>query len=347
MPLLNLALASMIAASSPAAVNPAPAPAEVDAADQADTAHQQAYARQFQALQRGLIESRAPRDRALGVQLFKPFAAMGGRSDAELGRVLRQAAVDAPTDRFVQWAWANAREEASGCDERDPCPDRAAAMALIEPDNAAAWMPVAYAAMRAKNVAATDAALSRMASASRYDDLFGESVSAWMDVYRRFPLTAQPGRGVESINAVSAIAVSAAMAISSYQSLLACSVQRNPSASSARLDDCARIGRLMLRHGTTISARRMGQGVMKMSKRATPEDAAASRALDWTTERAMELWQGLDADPKAFVAYVGDLRQTGSEMRAIELLFTRAGIALEPPVAWESRFKQGKVEAGG
>ena len=37
-----------------------------------------------------------------------------------------------------------------------------------------------------------------------------------------------------------------------------------------------RIGRLMLRQGTTMSARRMGQGVMKMSGRATTEDADAA-----------------------------------------------------------------------
>ena len=340
MPLLELALATMLAAGSPAAATPSAA--DLDAADQADSANQQAYARQFPAMQRGLIESRAPRDRALGTQLFKPSAASAGRSDAELGRVLRQAALDAPTDRFVQWAWANASTEASGCDERNPCPDRAAALALIEPDNGAAWMPLAYAAMRAKDMAAADAALSRMAGASRYDDLFGESVSAWMDVYRRFPFSAQPGRGVDGVNAVAAIAVAAAIGVPPYQSLMACSVERNPSASSARLDDCARIGRLMLREGTTMSARRMGQSVMKMSKRATAEDAAAARSLDWTMERASELWSGLDADPKVFAGYVNDLRQTGSEMRAVELLFTRAGIALEPPVAWQSRFNQGK-----
>ena len=95
-----------------------------------------------------------------------------------------------------------------------------------------------------------------------------------------------------------------------------------------------------------MSARRMGQGIMNRSTRATPADAAAARALDWTTERAMGMWQAIDADPKAFLAYLGDLRETGSEMRALELSFTRAGIALEPPVGWESRFKQGKVEAG-
>lgn len=338
MSLLNLALATMLAAGSPSA-------ADLDAADQADNAYQQAYALQFPAMQRGLIASSAPRDRALGVQLFKPIAAMGGRSDAELGRILRQAAADAPTDRFVQWAWANARDEASGCDQRHPCPDRAAALALIEPDNAAAWMPVAAAALRAKDVAATDAALSRMAGASRYDDLFGESVSAWMDVYRRFLLPAQPGRGGDNINAVAAIAVAAAMGLPSYQSLMACSVERNPSASSARLDDCARLGLLMVREGTTISARRMGQAVLRMSKQATIKDAAATRTLDWMTERAMDLWQGLDADPKALAAYVADLRQTGSEMRALELLFTRAGIAPEPPLGWQSRFHQGKAAA--
>jgi hypothetical protein len=32
-----------------------------------------------------------------------------------------------------------------------------------------------------------------------------------------------------------------------------------------------------------------------------------------------------------------DLRRTGSEMRAIELLFTRAGVALEPPVGWQHK----------
>lgn len=335
MSLLNLALATMLAASSPAGSDPVPA--DVDAADQADSALQQAYARQFPAMQRGLIESSAPRDRALGVLLFKPVIATSGRSEAELGRVLRQAATDAPADRFVQWAWANASPEASGCDERSACSDRAAALALIEPDNGAAWMPVAYAAMRAKDVAATDAALSRVAGASRFDDLFGESVSAWMDVYRRYPLPAQPGQTIGASQAVSAIAVAAAMAISSYQTALACSIERNPGASAARLDDCARIGRLMAREGSTVMARRMGQAVLRMSGKASAEDADAARKLDWISERAIELWQGLDADPKAFEVYVADLRQTGSEIRAVELLFTRAGIALEPPVGWEPK----------
>lgn len=335
MPLLEIALATMLAAGSPVAVPPTPV--EVDAADKADAADQQAYARQFPAMQRGLIESSAPRDRALGVQLFKPVLATSSRSDAELGRVLRQAAADAPTDRYVQWAWANAAEAASGCDQRSPCPNRAAALALLEPDNGVAWMPVAYAAMRDKDVAATDAALARMAGASRFDDLFGESVSAWMDVYRRYPLPTRQGRGAASSNAVSAIAVTAAMSISSMQATLACSVERHPSASAARLDDCARIGRLMMRAGTTLMARRMGHAVLRMSGRATAEDAAVAHGLDWMTERAVEQWQGLDTDPKAFEAYLADLQQSGSEIRAMELLLTRAGIALEPPVGWQKK----------
>jgi len=276
MPLLTLVLATLITA-------PSASQAQLDAASR----------RHLQELALALANSGSPRDRALHSQMVWLNAAgtdliyAGNR-----GASLRKAAEAAPNDRLVQWLWANAVADRSGCDVRHPCPDRVAALAILEPDNGAAWLPLVQQSWRAKDVAGTDAALARMAAATRYDDVFVEAATAWDQIYRRYPIPASvllrasdaesapsglPALDPDSAGIISAIAYAAAMALPAVEGLKACDRDKNAGASVARFDNCGKIGHLMLSTGTTVMARRLGLAFLRVSHAGNAADADARR----------------------------------------------------------------------
>lgn len=315
----------------------APSNAGLDRADRLDRQYQQDYARQFERIERSLRESTSPRDWALAARLYKP-SGLVLQADAELkkGMMLRRAAEAAPNDRFVQWAWANATPTASGCDAQHPCPDRSAALAIIEPDNGAAWFPVLHEAWATNDARGTDVALARMAGATRFDDLFVESVAAWSDVYRRYPVN--PDVDNPTTVFVMAAAVASAMALPSLAAMRLCYRDKLANAPASRRQVCGRIGRLMMQDGTTMFARQAGRSFLHNSATMTQADVKTARAMDWLSHQHARL--SIESSADRLRAYGVDMQTTGSEIRAAELQLQREGITLHPPSGWKSSYEK-------
>ncbi len=298
-----------------------------------------------------LAASAAPRDRALASQMdwLKQGSTDPTSSEhASRGALLRGAAKSAPDDALVQWFWANANEQDSGCSTADPCPDRAHALARLQPDNGAAWMPVFDAASKAHDAAAADTALGRMAMATRWDGVFGESLKAWMEVYARYPVPPnepadamkldQQGRNFEM-----AMAASAAIAIPRYHPLVdACTREKMPTVAAVRSNDCAMIGRLMMNHGNDQLTRLIGRPVLRGSGQYTKGDLIAARDFMWLTEQRYKLSAAHAKDQDWFKDDMPVWLATWDEMAVTRSELQRAGIALSPPADWQPRGRDGK-----
>jgi hypothetical protein len=268
---------------------------------------------------------------------------------AARGASLRKAAEAAPNDALVQWFWANAEATDSGCSANDPCPHRADALARLQPDNGSAWMPVLDAAWTANDVPAAESALAQMAHATRFDEPFGVTLKAWMEVYRRYPMpdavvvagSPEATQDVGSRNFASAMAFASAVAMPAYDSLMrACSRDMHPEASPERFRDCASIGRLMLTHATTLLGSRIGRGVLRVSGQATAADRADARVADWQFEQHLALVR--DESDGVEKAAMTDWLQTGDELQVIRRRLQRAGIPAMPPANWQPRSREGR-----
>jgi hypothetical protein len=297
------------------------------------------------------------RDRALATQMAWLPDVHDGREQtvkdkASQGALLRDAAASAPDDALVQWIWAEAPPAESGCDAGPPCAHRDSAVVRLQPDNAAAWLPVFNAASDAGDSPATDYAIAQMALASRFDDQMGIAVKAWMDVYARYPIPASvvpadsPDAQFDDQDRgfVSSMEFAAAMSIGPYQSLMrACSRDRHPDASSLRLRDCAAIGRLMMTQATSMISRQIGRGILRVSGQATDADLASARALDWRYENWTKLvFASKQDDGARLKATARDWEETGDETQVMDRELERSGIALTPPASWQPTGRDGK-----
>jgi hypothetical protein len=318
-----------------------------------------AYQNYLRALVRSLSVSADARDRALAAtqMLWLVDDALNDREStaddrATRGAMLRDAAEKAPDDALVQWFWANASPEDSGCTASKPCPHRAEAIARLQPDNGSAWLPVFNAAWKANDIPAAESVLVQIARANHFDEQFGAAVKAWMDVYRRYPMpkSAMLTNSDDSKfddqtrNLANSFAFAAASGISSYGSLMnACSQEKHPDASQSRFRNCAQVGRIMLTRATSLLANRIGSALLRVSGQATPSDIASARLATWRYEqwnalvRQREIYAAADLKAKA-----SDWIETGDEMQVMRRELQRAGISLTPPADWQPRGRDGK-----
>lgn len=335
MNLLSLVLVTALAG--------APAPQAPDATDAADAAAR-AWGRQ---LVTQLQSSRSARDRALSTQLVD-YENIGDAGDISArATVLREAAQAAPGDRLVQWLWATAGDQESGCDVEHPCPERRTALARLEPDNAAAWIPLGATLAGPEHAAGRSEVLAQMGRASHADYLFGDMVDALMDVYARYPMPVSARRqmsmGLESdsspkfdpsaisVAGVSAIARAAATdwPISAFSRH--CKAEALARPESKTVLDCRHLGRLMAQ-GPSLVERALGIALLGTSG---AEDLEARRQLDWLQWHFGTNASALIRTSAEFDHYLEDLRSTRSEVRAVELLLERHGIPVSPPVGWQ------------
>jgi hypothetical protein len=294
-------------------------------------------------LDRLLGQGDAPRDAALRHQVFLYDA--GERTILPRdGTALRAAAAAAPRDRLVQWIWATVPEAESGCSDAAPCPERAGTLATLEPANAAAWLPVLDAASRAKDAAAVDAAIARMAAGKSYDDLYVQTVLAWMDVFTRWPnaVPLRDGDGdaerpLRALDMASVRASFGAQGARLAQLARACDAKRQDTPRPERMADCARLGRLMLNRGTSLLAQRMGRALQRRSGADLAPDSDAARVLDWQIAQLAEVEKRDGGSAKAVTAQFEHLRASGSEQAALVHRLERVGIATTPPPDWQAR----------
>ena len=135
------------------------------------------------------------------------------------------------------------------------------------------------------------------------------------------------------------VAVSAAFAIPQLSSLVhACDRGKEPLAEPARFERCARIGRTMARHGTSILSEMMGFAVVRRSGNWSASDAAAERDALWRRGQGIRALPS-EKDIAGFRLYFSDLQSSGSESEAIRRAMVRHGIALVPPAGWDPSSK--------
>lgn len=329
-----LALVAVLA-TNPAAATPGQPSGGDDAAQEARAAAAEAAQRQ---LWETIAREGTPRDRALVARLPWPGDSYVAGHTVRTGRLLREAAMQAPADELVQWLWASAPDEWSGCDARHPCPERSMALARLTPDNALAWGPVLDHASAEHDRAALSDALDRMAASSRFQDPFPLVVDAWRDLLQRFPLPPQftfdtAGRpatdasSLEASRAVMGVAFAAAMVMPLGSLYRHCNAAGPTPPPQSDLQRCRRVAALM-RHSNTISSRSMGNGLMHRA--GGDYDSGFQRQQMWWIS-AMAPMEGNAAES---MRYFDDLHSTLSEIRAVELLLQRSGLPLTPPAGW-------------
>jgi hypothetical protein len=315
-----------------------------------------AVARYQHGLEESLRASASPRDWALSATVMHSDERSDGPdgplpSDASRGALLRKAAEAAPTDRLVQWLWAIAPAELSGCNAASPCVNRGNALAKLEPDNGAAWVPAIADAAQFRDAARMDDALAHMAAATRYDEAFRDARSAWLDAFRRFPMPPELLRSPDGKTGDATLAAeSGAMsqltyALAPYDELVqACQSGAHVEVPLARRANCANAGRLMLDQSTTITARMVGMTILEMSGALTAEDQARVRAVQWQLEQHMRLMPKGESDLPRMRDEMDRLAASDSEVAAMQEDLRRAHVALTPPAGWQPRQEPGQQD---
>jgi len=315
-----------------------------------------AVARYQHGLEESLRASASPRDWALSTTVMHADEQSEGPSpdDAARGALLRKAAEAAPNDRLVQWLWAIAPAELSGCTSARPCVKRGDALAKLEPDNAAAWVPAVADAARFHDAQRTDEALARMAAATRYDEAYRDAKGAWLDVFRRFPMPPELLRSPDGKAGDAALAAeSGAMSQLTYalppfdELIQACDRHRYPDVAAARFANCANAGRLMLDQSTTITGRMVGGSLLEMSGALTAEDRARIRAAQWQLEQHVRLAPNGEGDLPRMREQMDRLVASDSEVAAMQEDLRRAHVSLTPPAGWQPRQENGPQDPRG
>jgi len=310
-----------------------------------------AVARYQNTLEVSLRASASPRDWALSATVMHSDEQSDGPSpaDASRGALLRKAAEAAPTDPLVQWLWAIAPAEISGCTAASPCMNRGNALAKLEPDNGAAWVPAVADAVRFHDVQRTDDALAHMAAATRYDEVFRDAKSAWLDAFRRFPmppelLKSPDGKpGDAALAAESGAMSQVTYALAPFDELVqACQRGERAEVPAARLANCAGAGRLMLDQSTTITARMVGASLLQTAGALTAEDRARVRAAQWQIEEHERLAPKGEPDLAQLREEMDRLVASDSEVAAMQEDLRRAHVSLTPPAGWQPRQESGR-----
>jgi len=288
---------------------------------------------------RELRASGEPRDWALAATVFR-----GSDADppADASALLANAASAAPDDALVQWIYLTHQPKPTGACGRDGAdPARLQRLAEREPDNAATWVMLADAAIRAGDGDGADRLLERAASSSTFDDHMSASIDAWHAVFRRWlPPVQNPAAGMldaESMGAVpEAIAFSEAVFQSCTSPALTAmtSVRRACDAAQAQASDprryayCAEIGQRM-RGAKTGITQLMGHRLLHESGLESDADATAFYDLYDIYQRARELKH--QDDPVEIGQMLDDWRTTGgNETEVLKRRLQRAGLSISP-----------------
>lgn len=290
------------------------------------------------ALAAQLSDSKRPRDWVLAAELVRGDIGPDwvARTPAYRAAVAKAAAA-APDDALVQWLHAvgefRQTDESAQADART-----AARLAQSDPDNAVAWTLSLAVAQRSGDATRVDDALAHMAQASRYDEHDAEYLLEMMDAYasRPFPrlllLTGTSARGFAFVNAFGR---SVALDVPPYVPLkLACDEKR-AQGDASRYDRCAVVARRMIGSDSSL-ARTMGYVVLRVSGRATADDAARLRQWQWQQSEYGRLIDEEIDGAAGLDRFADDWRETRSHIGVMLRMLERHGISAqaEPPADW-------------
>ena len=291
-----------------------------------------------------LSRSGDPRDWALAT-LTMAVRFVSNKQPQDQDRVtalLERAIRAAPDDSVVLWIAAYANPAA---DHLALSKSAAQRLQHLESQNAVVWLDDLNSAVQRKDERAIDAALAKMATATRFDTHTVELMKALVDVYQRYPSpdfnTALEGAASEEIPA-ELMPYTIAMSVTAmagpppvHQIIAAC--RAKPGQTSVRAGDCASIGHVMVGHGDTMLANKLGYSVLRVSNTYTDEDVRGARNDDWAQEKVFERALATKTDltsAQAILAFQTDWIATGSEVEAMRLQLDRIGLPHIPPEDW-------------
>ncbi len=301
-----------------------------------------AHTRYQRELERSLRNSASPRDWAISAVLvhYDDPTSVGASSPSRAA-LLRKAAAAAPNDRLVQWLWASQSASDSGCDTGHPCPGRSMALAHIEPDNGAAWVPAIGEAAAAGDAGRIDRTLAKMAAANRFDEMLNDSMTALLDVARRYPPPFDQNERVDGKSVTTEMArlsfvfaQATAITIPNYRHLvIACRRDKHPEATLAHFENCGKIGRLMLTRSGAWVSRLIACSLLRESGIAGTTDVENARTALWQYEQYGKLIkqeQAGQASLESLREQVGGMSEVEANQRALR----HANFAPMPPTGW-------------
>lgn len=261
---------------------------------------------------------------------------------ADRDALIARASASADADAFVQWF------AASYAHDDEASADALRALQSLEPGNGMVWLLTLGTATQAGNAQGVSAAVTRMATATRFDDRSGELVVEWLRAGDRHPrhlrdvVNAQAGGDRAAAPIVRAIAHASALAIPAGQSLLSACRAGADGTRVVSLDECSAVGRLLAGESNTLVSRAMGIALLRITD--DPLLADQERRFAWLNESALRL-PDVAADPAHARRLEADWREVGHEIGVLERQLARLGLPLEPPADWQPAARS--VAAGG
>lgn len=318
----------------------------VDMPDSREQAREEAWKAYQKSLFDSLSHSSDPRDWVLAalLQPLQFYLDPTGQDTAASEALLERAVRAAPDDVLVQWIAARASRSSEA-------PSALAISATqrlkqLEPDNAAVLLEELAVPVRHGNATEVDAVLARMSARASYDEHLVDILKIALRAYRRYPVpadywqfatTEEKDSPPEAFAFASALSVSVAVGGLSYQHLVeACRSNGVSRVQGNRAADCAALGHLMVTHGGTILANRIGYTVLRVSGTYTESDVAAARDDDWLYSKEVgALKAGNTAEnAESIAAYEHDWLEAGNEFDAIRGKLSRLGVPTKPPQDW-------------
>lgn len=306
-----------------------------------------------------LQASRSPRD----------WAMAGWLKDSEEGwaQILR-ARKAAPDDGLIQWIAVHRTRPSSHAvapgmyELRSTELDSAALLQLqkAEADNAVPWLISLRAAVYANNAAAIDKALEHLVVSSRCDDHAAELFQAQIELFRSHPLPDEyfaeakrldPGWQVQppftqdvapyygNHYPFAAIGMNNLFFMAGddaglHELFVVCS---RGDRSAARIETCAKIGRLLAGKATRWRTRQAGSMLLNEIPSFTAEDIERARADAWIAERYSGVGDSVRKEKPRIgeeIAFAKDWIQSGSEFESMRRALARSGQSPQPPVDW-------------
>ncbi|HTD27933.1 MAG TPA: hypothetical protein VK660_00935 [Xanthomonadaceae bacterium] len=314
-------------------------------ADEASDLRLQAYRH---GLALSLQRSASPRDWALGSQLLETRPVSGAALRLR-GQILQKSAQAAPEDFLVQTLWSNIPLRDSFC----RCSERRAALARLDPGNGVSWLSTIDHAWKKGDTRGTEAALSRMAAADRYNEHLGLAVAAWRDVFRRYPpppSQAFPRNGADTsadngdeldltfYEAVATVTPPVASLVD------ACRKTKLPHANAKRFETCGKIARVMIARSQSLLGRLSGVEILRAAHAGKPADIGMIRTVTWEYEQYQPIAASMASNANARHNHLILIEQTDSEMQTVQFELGSAGIPLTPPDGWKQTVDGKQIE---
>ena len=127
-----------------------------------------------------------------------------------------------------------------------------------------------------------------------------------------------------------------AVATPEYRPLIAaCKPTADFQPTPIRIDDCAKIGRLMAAKGDTLIANLVGFAVLRVSHSYSDSDVKFAREQDWIMEKYRGFANGAYVTSATkLVEEMDDRMATGNELAAMRRAVVRKNLPTEPPADW-------------